>query len=131
MQSHNNRREEMKKFTIIVFLCVFLCFGCSSEYNFDLVSIETNENIHGTFFLGCGSINESICYFAYIKVNDEIIPIYVPYSSVKIKFTSDKPYMHVTGLIGGNIRSSFYHRSYTFYVPEGSIKQIINLNLNK
>jgi hypothetical protein len=72
----------MNKIIVVLFLALIL-FGCNngSDCNWDwkdksfkdeIISLKTSNEISGSFFLGCGSIEGETYYFYYKKIKDNI-----------------------------------------------------------
>ena len=97
-------------------------YDIKTEKSYDLLSLNDASSSSGSFFLGTGTINGTLTYYAYIKKeHDEIIPIVIPYNEIKIRFTDGTPtykkirYSLFKWCIGDKVDR-------IFYIPENSIK---------
>jgi hypothetical protein len=119
---------------IILILIISLLSGCKEKeiesYQFELVALNNNNNIYGSFFLGSGSIKEEQYFFAYVKYDDGGIKLwkceaYTTWIYEDI-INNQTPYIIYTESYSRGV--NFYSERHEFHIPKGSILQKFNLN---
>ena len=125
----------------LIFLVISFCLSFADVPNYEsapipMAALQDGSSIEGSFFLGCGSINEKMTYTFLMGNEEEGFKMeQVDASSVTIKFTEDAP--HYTKM---RSKLNWYGRflwgvdsigasEYVFYVPEGTIKYNYNIDL--
>ena len=127
----------MKKFVILfIILILFLSLftGCKKQetkvYKYELMALQTKNEISGNFFLGSGTINDEQYFFAYVKYNDGGIRFWKceTYNTWIYEdiINNEIPNVIYTYKNGGFFSS--YFEQYEFHIPKGSILQKFNLN---
>jgi len=102
-----------------------------------LQAISTDTAVQGSFFLGTGYVDEELVYYYYAENSDgSFYPDSISGSDTTIVETSEKPRIEVTdvtfpGWIIPDLDGDFnvYTHKYTVFVPEGSIKPMVNMDL--
>lgn len=100
-----------------------------------LVSFQDNFSVQGDFFLGCGSVDEKISYFFYYQLDDgkSFASSNVPYDETIIRYENKNPRIEVFLVTNTRTKWSFAPPKFRFanvvYVPEGTIKNSYNLDL--
>jgi len=104
--------------------------------SYNIVSLQDNNGIHGSFFLGIGSINDKMRYTFYYEKEEGLYKMrQLNPSQVSIKYTDKNPRVEELGRVP--IKSFMKKftlvnckvcRKYIIYVPRGSIKNNYNLD---
>lgn len=104
------------------------------EYEHEIVSLQDNKAIESYFLYGANSTME---YTFYVKDGEYFKMETLPYSDVKIKYSSGKPrvvyykYLPTDNIIndwGTSFTQPSYYNFYVIYVPKGTIKTDFELN---
>ena len=124
----------MNKLLAIMFLVLIALGGCSFyEHTLEIVSIERNSEIEGSFFLGCGGLGNKTVYYTYAKYDNSYYLITIPAMGTPIIETDEiKPHYEFGLLcedsIGDNSIKALEHGGYSaekayrkLYVPVGTI----------
>lgn len=102
---------------------------CTKEHNkvvtYPLIQIKNSYQQEGKWFLFLGTLNGNIGYSAYIKNNDSIELINIPSDRVKIYENAAQDNARVQ-IKAPKLKNE---SKYMVYVPQGSIKYNIDLNL--
>lgn len=99
----------------------------------DLQAITMNGSVHGSFFLGTGTVDDEQSYIFYYKTNGGFRTDSVPADNVLIVEDNSNPrVITITSffpswLMYGPFRE--WDDSYEIHVPSGSVKPMINMNL--
>lgn len=119
------------KILIAFFLLLTSLASCGgmSEASFPIVSIERDSLIHGSFFLGTGSIDEVMYYFAYTQLSDGGFYLAKMRISRSIIYETDsaKPYVRVWWNTAECLTSQFdwgnspFWKRIEIYVPKNTI----------
>jgi len=127
----------MKKLFIILLL--LLVFGCSKPLEFELKQITINKDngIHGSFFLGCSQLYQSsdVYYYFYTKSPSGIIKLrkilYSYMSIIEDNSISPKAVIECTPWTDhDNIEHSMSsYVNWCVYIPENSIIENYDVNL--
>lgn len=95
-----------------------------------LESLNDNNSINGSFFLGSGQFNGAMMYTYYYKDGDFYKMAQLYYKDAKIKYTENKPRIEITEVkakddvfLNNFSINNNYSIEYIIYIPEGSIKQ--------
>jgi hypothetical protein len=122
------------------------CFGCIIAIaipaktqrvcieKHEIANLQDNSNIYGSFFLGCGSMDERMVYYSYVEENGLYYLKKFETKNVLIRFSNQTPHIEswVNAPIKGEIINYFAiddpNYKYIFYIPQGSIKQNFNLD---
>ena len=119
---------------VVIAMCIILVMVSTDAEEvvekYDLVAINDAQSVNGSFFLGCGSINENMYFVFYFEKADGAIQ----YKRVKAEwcsvYESDEYKTPKAELINkGNLLSGACYESAKFYVPVGTIKRNYNLDL--
>lgn len=108
--------------------------------NYEIVALQDSKEIYGKiYFLGSGSIGEKSVYRFYIKTDKGITMKTIDAKGVYIHYTTGAPYLEeetlktrkIPGALdwGANIKRSNRKVETKIYIPEGSVKEEINLDL--
>lgn len=117
---------------VAVSLLLISCDFTGEIRTYELVSLKDNRDIHGSFFLGTGSISQNSYYYYYYKDTLGFIKMYKTgcEDECKIKYidtNKTKPYVtHQFTSVGGN-----WFTQIIFYIPESSIKNDFELDLEE
>lgn len=122
-----------------MFIGFVVAFSMSNDYSYEqrrfpLMSLQDNNSVSGTFFLGCGSIGESTYYVCYMETSEGYKLKRVYYNDATIKFISDTPYIvyNISIKHSSNfaldIDGAETVTSYIFEVPKGTIKNEYKLD---
>lgn len=105
-----------------------------AKYEYDIIALQDNQGVDGSFFLGIGSVNSSMKYFMYVDYGDHVKMKTLSTERTEIK-VSDKPYLEikqrteVPNAFINNFSLLFNdYEKFTIYVPEGTIKQNYTLD---
>lgn len=121
-------------FTVITF-CISLVVASLLPYQYHtkqtvykLESLEDGQGQSGTFFLGCGKINEELKYSFYYKDKGYFKLEQLNPSYTKIKYEPNPRYIIYTTVETDNLYNKFVigfffeDESYVLCVPKGTIK---------
>lgn len=134
-------------FSFMILMFCFLFYAIHLEekehinnrvwYEFELLSVENNSQIYGSFFLISGSIEGREYYFAYIKRKDssifrakipvENVLIYEGYPIPVLKYYSAHSEEDIVMYLSGQSDSKLIPRGIKIYIPENSIRRELNL----
>jgi len=123
----------VKRLLIVFFLTGLLLFSCGPVqivpgYIADLVSIRNEDEISGSFFLGCGSIEGTEYVFAFIKKDgkEPILRLKVPMRKCRFyEDGGDKPY--VQEWIWTRKGQYPHMDRYDFHIPKDTILKKMEL----
>lgn len=102
--------------------------------SYDLVTLDTNEDINGSFFLGCGYIGEDMYYHFYYKTQDGTQYDKIRATRCYIVETNEKPSYKIYGEFFKKTESIFYSDDIRFetkkvlYIPKNTIKNNYKVN---
>ena len=101
---------------------------------YQIECLQDNSNVSGSFFIGCGSVNNRMKYTYYYDCGDSTYVLeQIDVDDVKIKYTNEKPYVdkikykqtdNWINLFSFELRNP----TYIIYVPKGSIMNNYNLD---
>ncbi len=118
----------MKKVLIVIILLVipilFLTSCLGERTSRDLILIKTQDSIHGSFFLGCGTI-DSEEYYSFMFYDNEgyIRRGQVVCWGTKIIESDNKPRIEFTPNNNYKEYTLSWFSQVIFYIPKGSILQ--------
>ena len=102
-----------------------------------LENLSDNSGVEGSFFLGCGSINNKMSYSFYAKdqKSDMFSLETIPSDNAKIKYSSERPRLetyHYEPITNKSQKRFGYWKDdgphHIFYIPNGSISNTFKLN---
>lgn len=101
---------------------------------YNIECLQDNSNVSGSFFIGCGSVNNEMKYSYYYDCGDSTYVLeQIDVDDVKIKYTNEKPHIdkikykqtdNWINLFSFELRNP----TYIIYVPKGSIMNNYNLD---
>lgn len=102
----------------------------------ELMCLTDKSSMQGSFFLGSGTIGETMKYAFYIKNKDQTFRLHVidaQQAYIKYIKSGNTPYIEQIKVVRSkddrNVWSCFIEQyKYIFYVPNGSIKQNYTLD---
>jgi hypothetical protein len=118
----------MKKIWMLILIIVLSSFltGCGREETRKIVSMSNSTQINGSFFLGCGTIEEEPVIYYYYEQNNGSKKLTYAYARRSEIYEDLKegqtPYL----LIPSDILGTF-----KFHVPPNSITPTFNLDVSK
>ena len=97
-----------------------------------LKAIDIDEDLHGSFFLGCGSINseDKLIYIAKVdnlgyKIQEvDIDNCYIVEEDI------EQPYLEISNVKWRDWVIKFFDNRYIFHIPPNSIKENYEVNIN-
>jgi hypothetical protein len=106
------------------------------DHTRDLQAINMGDNLQGHFFLGSGYVNDEQIYSFYVKSDGGYYPDQVDADKVFIVEDSGTPRIVEHDFYTPDWLNPWHEKherktTYTIYVPPGSIKPIVNMDLPK
>lgn len=101
---------------------------------YQIECLQDNNNVSGSFFIGCGSVNSRMKYTYYYDCGDSTYVLeQIDVDRATIKYTNDKPHIDKIKMVQTdnwiNLFSNHCSLSkYIIYVPKGSIMNNYNLD---
>lgn len=97
-----------------------------------LKAIGINEDLHGSFFLGCGSIDSKDKFIYIAKVDNlgykiqevDIDNCYIVEEDI------EQPYLEISNVKWRDWVIKFFENRYIFHIPPNSIKENYEVNIN-
>lgn len=97
-----------------------------------LKAIGIDEDLHGSFFLGCGSINSEDKFIYIAKVDNlgykvqevDIDDCYIVEEDI------EQPYLEISNVKWRDWVIKFFDNRYIFHIPPNSIKENYEVNIN-
>ena len=97
-----------------------------------LKAIGIDEDLHGSFFLGCGSINSEDKFIYIAKVDNlgykiqevDIDDCYIVEENI------EQPYLEISNIKWRDWVIKFFDNRYIFHIPPNSIKENYEVNIN-
>ena len=97
-----------------------------------LKAIGIDEDLHGSFFLGCGSINSEDKFIYIAKVDNlgykiqevDIDDCYIVEEDI------EQPYLEISNVKWRDWVIKFFENRYIFHIPPNSIKENYEVNIN-
>lgn len=96
--------------------------------------LQDNNNVSGSFFVGCGSVNNSMKYTYYYDCGDStFVMAQLDVENVKIKYTNERPYVEKfeykkTDKWINSFSFELRRPKYIIHIPKGSIMNNYNLD---
>jgi hypothetical protein len=103
--------------------------------NYNLETLQDNNSVKGSFFLGSGQIDGKMKYVFYYENEGYYKLEQADYSEVKVKYSEEKP--KAERFNRQNVKDAFInnfaidgnsYQEYIIYVPKGTIKQNYSLD---
>ena len=136
---------------ILFVIIILFLFGCCVDYRMqrtkadkeerayevhNLVSLKTNNDKEGQFFLGSGYVNNTLYYHFFYETDKGIKYDYIraSHSNVYIVETDSTPRITKYGLYLTDTTTYYYTdriqevSRLVFYIPHGSLKSNFNIN---
>lgn len=97
-----------------------------------LKAIGTDEDLHGSFFLGCGSIDSEDKFIYITKVDNlgykvqevDIDNCYIVEEDI------EQPYLEISNIKWRDWVATFFEDRYIFHIPPNSIKENYEVDIN-
>ena len=97
-----------------------------------LKAISIDENLHSSFFLGCGSINSADKFIYIAKVDNlgykvqevDIDDCYIVEENI------EQPYLEISNIKWRDWVTKYFDNRYIFHIPPNSIKENYEVNIN-
>ena len=97
-----------------------------------LKAIDIDEDLHGSFFLGCGSINSEDKFIYIAKVDNlgykvqevDIDDCYIVEENI------EQPYLEISNIKWRDWVTKYFKDRYIFHIPPNSIKENYEVNIN-
>lgn len=130
-------------FTGLIGLMIGLSFGIGiamiipgkkyiKSASYQISSLQDNGDVSGSFFLGCGYINERMKYVFYYKdANDYYQMMQIDCDDVLLKYVDTKPRIIISKSFSANKWSlpyDFMQVNYVIEIPKGTIKNNFTLD---
>jgi ABC-type proline/glycine betaine transport system permease subunit len=126
---------------ILGFLCYMIAFILPYKTEmkltaiYQLESFQDNNNIEGSFFLGCGHIDGRMKYVFYYQTDNGYKMGQLSYNKVFIKYSNELPKIESYSEVKTDsfinlfsINVLHFERKYIIYIPKGTIKKNFNLD---
>lgn len=97
-----------------------------------LKAIGIDEDLHGSFFLGCGSINSEDKFIYIAKVDNlgyKIQEVDIDNCYI-IEEDIEQPYLEISNVKWRDWVIKFFDNRYIFHIPPNSIKENYEVNIN-
>ena len=101
----------------------------------NIVALQDNSSVSGSFFLGSGQIDGKMKYVFYIEENGLYKMHQIDYNLVQIRYTDSIPKIHITEITKTDafinhfaIDRNIGDQTYIIEVPKGTIKTNYNLD---
>ena len=130
--------------SILGFLLSFIIIGFITDmvavFKGDYTTISTqplkaigiDENLHSSFFLGCGSINSEDKFIYIAKVDNlgyKIQEVDIDNCYI-IEEDIEQPYLEISNVKWRDWVIKFFENRYIFHIPPNSIKENYEVNIN-
>ena len=125
---------------VISFIIITFITDMVAVFKGDYVTISTqplkaigiDEDLHGSFFLGCGSINSEDKFIYIAKVDNlgykiqevDIDNCYIVEEDI------EQPYLEISNVKWRDWVIKFFENRYIFHIPPNSIKENYEVNIN-
>lgn len=129
-------------FMLSLLLCAFIgvimeCWTTPKETvvnSIDLIALQDNSSAYGSFFLGCGTVEEEQYYYYIVQEKLGMKEEKVEADNAYIQYSKDAPHIDV---INRTFSKEWYNwfafptwdNCYIFYIPEGSVTTQFNVDL--
>lgn len=126
--------------SILGFLLSFMITDMIAAFQGDYTTISTqplkaigiDEDLHGSFFLGCGSINSKDKFIYIAKVDNlgykvqevDIDDCYIVEENI------EQPYLEISNIKWRDWVTKYFDNRYIFHIPSNSIKENYEVNIN-
>jgi len=110
-------------FTILSFHLIIVSCEEQGPTTFELMGINNDTRIEGSFFLACGTIKEKDYYFAWVKSKKGITRITISQYNSFIEFTDKQPTITISNY-GSFLHWNDFEDNWTekiIRIPKGSI----------
>ena len=97
-----------------------------------LKAIDIDENLHSSFFLGCGSINSEDKFIYIAKVDNlgyKIQEVDIDNCYI-IEEDIEQPYLEISNIKWRDWVTKYFDNRYIFHIPPNSIKENYEVNIN-
>ena len=97
-----------------------------------LKAIGIDEDLHGSFFLGCGSINSEDKFIYIAKVDNlgyKIQEVDIDNCYI-IEEDIEQPYLEISNVKWRDWVTKYFENRYIFHIPPNSIKENYEVNIN-
>ena len=97
-----------------------------------LKAIGIDENLHSSFFLGCGSINSEGKFIYIAKVDNlgyKIQEVDIDNCYI-IEEDIEQPYLEISNVKWRDWVTKYFENRYIFHIPPNSIKENYEVNIN-
>ena len=97
-----------------------------------LKAIDIDENLHSSFFLGCGSINSEDKFIYIAKVDNlgyKIQEVDIDNCYI-IEEDIEQPYLEISNIKWRDWVTKYFENRYIFHIPPNSIKENYEVNIN-
>lgn len=116
--------------------------GNTEEYHtsWNITAMQDNLNTHGRFYMRSGYIETDLCYYYVYSTKNGLKSSYIPANKTYLNYTTDKPHIErytrrwnkswikwFTCVDAQNYATNDVY--YKAYVPEGSVEQSFNVDL--
>ena len=116
--------------------------GNTEEYHtsWNITAMQDNLNTHGRFYMRSGYIETDLCYYYVYSTKNGLKSSYIPANKTYLNYTTDKPHIErytrrwnkswikwFTCVDAQNYAINDVY--YKAYVPEGSVEQSFNIDL--
>ena len=130
--------------SILGFLLSFIIIGFITDmvavFKGDYTTISTqplkaigiDENLHSSFFLGCGSINSEDKFIYIAKVDNlgyKIQEVDIDNCYI-IEEGIEQPYLEISNVKWRDWVTKYFENRYIFHIPPNSIKENYEVNIN-
>lgn len=117
---------------VMLGLIIAFCLPMETTYRqetYNIVSLQDNSSVSGSFFIGCGNIEGEMCYVFYTEEDGAFQLNQVSYHKAKIKYTDEKPTITKYTIIATDNKINWFaldsdigNKSFLIEVPSGTIK---------
>lgn len=105
------------------------------HYSYELESLQDGNTVHGSFFLGCGTIDGKMQYVWYWGENGIYEMKQIEAKLVRIKYTEGTAKVNITEISATDswvndwaLDLDLHDKTYLIEVPKGTIKQNYSLD---
>ena len=125
---------------LLSFIIIAFIINMIAAFQGDYATISTqpikaigiDEDLHGSFFLGCGSINSEDKFIYIAKVDNlgykvqevDIDDCYIVEENI------EQPYLEISNVKWRDWVTKYFDNRYIFHIPPNSIKENYEVNIN-
>ena len=125
---------------LLSFMIIAFIINMIAAFQGDYATISTqpikaigiDEDLHGSFFLGCGSINSEDKFIYIAKVDNlgykvqevDIGDCYIVEENI------EQPYLEISNVKWRDWVTKYFKNRYIFHIPPNSIKENYEVNIN-